>query len=89
MSFFGPFYGPYWITQLYGDATLGYEVAAIYSCTSVLGFEVVEDFWILSRTRQLPATVTYQDIVNTAEKQGIDFASLNVNMTYQGEGCTY
>mmetsp|Transcript_23485 Transcript_23485/g.55597 ORF Transcript_23485/g.55597 Transcript_23485/m.55597 type:complete len:207 (+) Transcript_23485:82-702(+) len=89
VSFFGPFYGPYWITQLYGDAAQGYEVSVVYSCSEILGFKTTEDLWILSRTPKLPADVTMDSLLQKASGMGIDVAALNITTTYQGSDCVY
>eukprot|EP01139_Manchomonas_bermudensis_P000241 Amastigsp_a228_864.p1 type:complete len:197 gc:universal Amastigsp_a228_864:31-621(+) len=78
-------YAPYWITQLYGKASSGYEVAVIYSCNQILGLDV-QWVWILSRTPELPAPITFDSLYATATSQGIPIAKLGMNITDQ-TGC--
>eukprot|EP00049_Salpingoeca_infusionum_P008696 m.143421 g.143421 ORF g.143421 m.143421 type:complete len:204 (-) comp14095_c0_seq1:310-921(-) len=85
VSFFGPFYGPYWIIGLWGDANEGYEVSLVWSCAEGL-LEHVHDIWVLSRTPDLPSGVTLDSVLQVAVNKGIDVASLNVTRTLQ-DGC--
>ncbi len=62
VSFFGPFYSPYWVTQLYSDDAGNYNVAVVYSCTAVFGIKASESMWVLSRTPQLPASLNISAI---------------------------
>lgn len=86
VSFFGPFYGPYWIIDLEGDKADGYSTSLVYSCTS--GLFKVEDMWILSRTPDLPAS-TQQAILSKAAGFGIDVSALNMSATAQPKTCKY
>jgi len=88
VSFFGPFYGPYWITQLYGEASAGYEVSVVYSCSSSL-FGEIRDMWILSRTPKLPAALPLDGLYAKAKGMGIDVAALNMTLTTQTSTCIY
>ena len=82
VSFFGPFYGPYWIIGLDGNADTGYRAAVVYSCALL---ELVEDMWILSRTPTLPhEKVT--SLIKLATSKGIDVPSLGLDPTTQ-KGC--
>eukprot|EP01004_Peranema_trichophorum_P008511 NODE_7267_length_794_cov_108.320417_g6658_i0.p1 GENE.NODE_7267_length_794_cov_108.320417_g6658_i0~~NODE_7267_length_794_cov_108.320417_g6658_i0.p1 ORF type:complete len:204 (-),score=36.27 NODE_7267_length_794_cov_108.320417_g6658_i0:182-739(-) len=85
VSFFGPFFAPYWIVELFGEANFGYSVALIYSCTNELIF-TAESMWLLSRTPQLPQNVTQQQVYDRAQTLGIDVAGLGMRNTVQ-EGC--
>eukprot|EP00929_Paragymnodinium_shiwhaense_P064488 TRINITY_DN32294_c0_g1_i1.p1 TRINITY_DN32294_c0_g1~~TRINITY_DN32294_c0_g1_i1.p1 ORF type:complete len:213 (+),score=15.71 TRINITY_DN32294_c0_g1_i1:46-639(+) len=82
-------YSPYWIVDLIGDANKGYQVSMVFSCNSILGITEVESFWILSRTPELPAGVTYESLMEKATALGIDVSSLGVTMTTQGGACQY
>mmetsp|Transcript_7911 Transcript_7911/g.19927 ORF Transcript_7911/g.19927 Transcript_7911/m.19927 type:complete len:193 (+) Transcript_7911:55-633(+) len=84
VSFFGPFYGPYWITRLYGEEETGYEVAAVYSCSTYLfGLFGQESLWILSRTPTIP---NLQTVLGDVEAYGVDVKGLNMQVTPQ-KGC--
>jgi len=87
VSFFGPFYGPYWITQLYGDAASEYSVSVVHSCTT--GLFAQRAMWILSRTPQLPAAITLDSIYAKATAMGIDVAALKMAETVQTSDCVY
>lgn len=82
-------YSPYWIVDLIGDANKGYQVSMVFSCNSILGITEVESFWILSRTPELPAGVTYESLLDKAASLGIDVKSLGVTQTIQGGECHY
>lgn len=64
VSFFGPFWGDYWVIDLAGD----YSYA-------VVGHPSRDYLWILSRTPQL-APSTYDGIVERLRAQGYDLARL-------------
>lgn len=64
VSFFGPFWGDYWIVDLGDD----YEYA-------VVGHPSRDYLWILSRTPTLPAT-TRESIVTRLRDQGYDTGRL-------------
>lgn len=66
VSFFGPFWGDYWIIDL-GD---GYEYA-------VVGHPSREYLWILSREPKLPPA-TYDGILERLREQGYDTSKLVV-----------
>jgi apolipoprotein D and lipocalin family protein len=85
VSFFGPFYGPYWVIDLWGQASEGYQVSLVWSCAENI-LTHVQDLWILSRTPTLPAPLTMDYILGVAKSRGIDVASLNVTKTVQ-DGC--
>jgi hypothetical protein len=71
VSFFGPFYGPYWIIDLWGPArtpATGYDVAVIFSCSSVFNISST-DLWVLSRTPQLPKETSLERIKQIVEGQ--------------------
>ena len=84
VSFFGPFYGPYWVIELLGDESDGYSVSVVYACTEEI--IKIEYMWILSRTPDLPSGVTFDQLYKTAEGYGIDVSSLNVTQSPQ-DGC--
>merc|ERR1711916_266173 len=86
VSFFGTFYGPYDIIDLYGAAP--YEVAVIYSC-STTPFFGQEDLWILSRTPELPAGMTIESLSKVVTAQGVDVAKLKLIPTLQNAKCPY
>ena len=65
VSFFGPFWGDYWIIDLDPD----YQWA-------VVGVPNRKYLWILSRTPQMEAEV-YEGIVSRLRDQGYDPARLN------------
>ena len=85
VSFFLDIFGPYWITQLYGDAASGYSVAVIWSCEEKFGIGE-RDLWILSRTPQLPADLQPAHLYDVARGMGIDVESLDMVPTLQA-GC--
>lgn len=64
VSFFGPFYGDYYILDLAPD----------YSY-SVVGSSSPKYLWILSRTPQLPADVKFK-ILNNLQQRGYDTTKL-------------
>jgi len=83
VSFFADIYGPYWVTQLYGEAADGYSVAVIWSCEDFGPFSFGNDLWVLSRTRQLPPGITLDSIYAVAQADGIDVKSLAMENTVQ------
>ena len=85
VSFFGNVYAPYWITQLYGNATTGYDAAVVFSCQEVLGI-TNENVWVLSRTNVLPAGLTLDGVLKVSASQGIDVAKIKVVATTQNCG---
>ena len=69
----------YWITQLYGDASNGYSVSVVYSCST----GVESAMWVLSRTPALPADIPISEIYATATKAGINVTALQMQDTEQ------
>ena len=84
-----PVYAPYWIVDLLGDASTGFSVSLVWSCSSVLGVFTFSNMWVLSRTPQLPAGVTLDDLYAKATALGIDVASLKMTPTAQPPTCLY
>lgn len=84
-----PVYAPYWIVDLLGDASTGFSVSLVWSCSSVLGLFEVSNLWVLSRTPQLPSGVTLQDLYAKATALGIDVTSLKMTPTAQPPTCLY
>ena len=68
VSFFGPFWGDYWIIDLDAD----YQWA-------VVGVPSRKYLWILSRTPQMKEEL-YDDIVDRLRLQGYDPSQLNVTL---------
>ena len=82
VSFFGPFYSPYWIVNLFGSAKERYQVAVVWSCSSTS-----KALWILSRTPKLPAGITLDGIYSGLNARGVDVASLDMIQTNH-TGCS-
>ena len=84
-----PVYAPYWVVDLMGDASDGFSVSMVWSCSSVLGLFRISNLWILSRTPQLPPGVTLEGLYAKATALGIDVASLKMTPTAQPSSCLY
>ncbi|KAG7487392.1 hypothetical protein MATL_G00022930 [Megalops atlanticus] len=76
-SYFSP-YSPYWV--LYTD----YEtVAAVYSCTGVMGIFHVDYAWIIGRSRWIPEEAV-SSAKNAFISNGIDLSKMTVS---DQQGC--
>eukprot|EP00299_Pterocystis_sp_00344_P018671 c9316_g1_i1.p1 GENE.c9316_g1_i1~~c9316_g1_i1.p1 ORF type:complete len:425 (+),score=80.29 c9316_g1_i1:67-1341(+) len=85
VSFFGPFYGPYWVIYTESSPDHNIAVALVFSC-SVAG----QDMWVLSRTPELPATgSSYDDLLSIASTKGVNVDALGMIKTEQGDSCKY
>jgi lipocalin len=85
VSFGGPIWAPYWVIDLYGDASTGYSVAVVFSCVDLYA-ELGQSLWILSRTPELPAPFTIDGLAALAAEQGIRVSDLELKPVLQ-QGC--
>lgn len=87
VSFFGPFYGSYWIIHTQPNGDHPYGIAIVFSCT-----KGATDLWVLSRTPQLPTGVTLDSLLEVARSQGVNVEELSMVETPQEGGartCDY
>ena len=89
VSFGGPVYAPYWVIDLMGEASDGFSVALVWSCTDILNIASFKNLWVLSRTPTLPAGVTLDKLYSKAQSMGIDVHSLSMLPTPQPSNCLY
>jgi lipocalin len=80
-------YVPYDIVLLTGDASSGYSVAIIYSCS--IDSQSQPTFWVMSRTPQLPAAVPYDTLVSKIQSWGFDPTAMGLMQTQQPTTCVY
>mmetsp|Transcript_98371 Transcript_98371/g.120492 ORF Transcript_98371/g.120492 Transcript_98371/m.120492 type:complete len:207 (-) Transcript_98371:229-849(-) len=80
-----PVGGPYWIIKMILDANNQYSIALIWSCSDIGNINIVDDLWILSRTRTISDT-DYNTMIDYAVSTGIDVDALDMLITNQS-GC--
>lgn len=85
VSFFGPFFAPYWVIHVESSDEDEYAVAIVYSCS-----KAGQTVWFLSRTPELPSNSTYEELMDIAREKGIDVDALGVSPSNQQDGnCDY
>lgn len=68
--------GPYWVVDIVGEASDGYEAALVYSCQELPSGGIDPGIFILSRTPTLPSTVVDRFLAK-AESFGFRFSCDN------------
>lgn len=84
VSFFGPFFGPYWVIHVEASDEHPYAVALVFSCS-----RSDQTLWILSRTPELPSSgSSYEQLLDIARSKGVAVDTIKMTPTVQ-TSCSY